>query len=73
MGPGWNLVTYGGPGGSTSQALVQLGTKYIAVYYWDGTRWWRYFPPHVAPSYLSNLTSLSPGQPVWILATASIP
>jgi hypothetical protein len=73
MGPGWNLVTYGGGGGSASQALAPLGTKYTAVYYWDGTRWWRYFPPHVAPWFLNNLTSLSPGQPLWILATASIP
>ena len=73
MGPGWNLVTYGGSGGSASQALSPLGTKITAVYYWDGSQWWRYFPPHVAPWFLNNLKTVAPGQPLWILATASIP
>jgi plastocyanin len=73
MGPGWNLVTYGGATGAPSQALAQLGDNYTAVYYWDGHKWHRYFRPGVAPAFLNNITTVAPGQPLWILATAAIP
>ncbi|MGH2628833.1 MAG: hypothetical protein ACRDHY_19515, partial [Anaerolineales bacterium] len=73
MGPGWNLVTYGGDGGAPSQALALLGNDYTAVYHWDGSRWYRYFRPGVGPSFLNNLTTVAPGQALWILATAPIP
>lgn len=73
MGPGWNLVTYGGSSGAPARALAQLGDDYTAVYYWDGTRWQRYFRPGIGPSFLNTITNVSAGQPLWILATAAIP
>jgi hypothetical protein len=61
MGPGWNLVTYGGSSGAPSQALAQLGNAYTAVYLWDGTRWQRYFRPGIAPSFLNSITNVRRG------------
>ncbi len=73
MGPGWNLVTYGGGAGDTAQALSQLGTDWTAAYHWDGLKWRRFFRPGIAPAFLNTLTTLTPGQPLWILATTAIP
>ena len=73
IGPGWNLVTYGGSGGDPGQALAQLGNEWTAAYYWDGAKWRRYFRPGLAPSFLNTLTTLTPGQPLWILTTTAIP
>jgi hypothetical protein len=66
-------VTYGGATGAPSQALAQLGDDYTAVYHWDGQKWHRYFRPGVAPAFLNNITSIAPGQPLWVLTTAAIP
>jgi hypothetical protein len=73
MGPGWNLVTYGGPTGGTVQALSQLGNDWMVVYYWDGSHWRRHFRPGIAPSFLNNLGTVKTGEPLWIFTTDSIP
>ncbi|HEX6032615.1 MAG TPA: hypothetical protein VFY90_14380 [Tepidiformaceae bacterium] len=73
MGPGWNLVTYGGPTGGTVQALSQLGNDWTVVYYWDGSHWKRFFRPGIAPSFLNNLGTVATGEPLWIFTTTAIP
>ena len=73
MGPGWNLVTYGGNGGVPDVAFATLSGNYIAIYAWDGTKWLRYFAPNVGPSFLNTMGYMWPGQALWILTTAPIP
>lgn len=66
VGAGLNLVAYAGPVAAASEVFASLGDNLVAAYRWDAVEGWqRYLPGK--PEYVSNLTTLRPGEAYFLL------
>jgi uncharacterized protein YkwD len=68
---GANFVVYLGPARNVAQATASLGEALIGVYHWDAAngRWERWVPG--APAYVSNFSSMRPGEAYAILLSGA--
>ncbi|MEO8541431.1 MAG: hypothetical protein ABI577_16935, partial [bacterium] len=67
---GWNLLTWGGEAMTPQQALSASNPSTIEVIYvWDSSvgKWRRYGPS--LPGYLNDLTTVKPGDVIWLSST----
>jgi len=66
LAAGWTLAIYGGSALPAADAFGDIAGAWQTIYYWDGSRYHRFFRPGSFPTFLNDIDWVTPGQAFWI-------